>query len=100
MKKKIAMFPMQALFPGMKFIKTFASEEPPRLKAVVSIDIEDRDTGEKMTRKITIETDQAEKVGELIVNAIDHRRTLTDIESFCKGREGVKAHEENKQQSA
>jgi hypothetical protein len=80
------------MFPGMKVkldkYDRKAGKEPPRLKTVVAVQVEDRKSGEICTRKILLETDNAAAVGDLVVAAITHDRTLQDIRSFCEGREG------------
>lgn len=75
-------------FPGMKFHKESPEEEPPRLKIVIAITIEDRETGESTCRKIPLDLDVAEEVADAIKEAISHSRTLNDIASFCEGRNG------------
>jgi len=73
------------MFPGCKISK---GEDACRLVIKTKIEIKDTETGEVCTKVIPLECNKPDKVVDLITAAIGHKRTLQDIESFCKGRIG------------
>lgn len=63
-------------------------EEQCRIKATCSIQIVDRRTGEKMQRTIPFHTNEAGELLSWLRMALEHERTIADIESFSRGRNG------------
>lgn len=74
------------LFPGI--ISGSKGEEAPRLKAVVSIAVVDRITGETVKRQVPCETDNVAHLISWFRQVMTHARIEEDLKCFTKGREG------------
>lgn len=63
-------------------------EESCRIKCMVTITIQDRRTGERMQRTIPFHTNEAEELLPWMRLALEHDRTIQDVEAFSRGRNG------------
>ena len=77
----------QLLFPDFKEENT--KDEPPvRLNIDLSITIKDTWTGERISQKISMNTDDPNAVMKHMVRALEHKKTEAIVGNFVEGREG------------